>query len=64
LFNKLASVSHGQNLGRVFNFSHGRAVCPELCFILAKLPNLKWKTWAEQLLGSLLFAFRLSCQLS
>ncbi len=35
----------GQNLGRAFNFRHGRAFAPCTSFITQKLHNLKWKTW-------------------
>ncbi len=43
----------GQNLGRVFNSRHGRTFATRTYFTVAKLPNLKWKTWPKQLLGLL-----------
>jgi hypothetical protein len=36
-----------QNLGRVFNFRHGRAFTPCTSMITAKLSSLKWKTWPQ-----------------
>ncbi len=42
----------GQNLGRVFNFRHGRKFVPFTSFLILKLPNLKWKSWPKQCLGS------------
>jgi hypothetical protein len=38
----------GQNLGRVFNFRYER----KFSFLILKLPNLKWKSWPKQRLGS------------
>ncbi len=43
----------GQNLGRIFNFGHGRAFAPGPSFIAVKQPNLKGKTRPKQLLGYL-----------
>jgi hypothetical protein len=42
----------GQNLGRVFN-SRCRHACLCNAITLTKQPNLKLKTWPNQLLGSL-----------
>ncbi len=47
----------GQNLGRVFNFSCGRAFAPCTSLITTKLQNLKRKTQPKQLLGYLPLAF-------
>ncbi len=46
----------GQNLGRVFNFGHGRAFALFTSFVIAKLPDLKWKPWPKQLLSPLAYA--------
>jgi hypothetical protein len=41
----------------------GRTFAPCTTFITEKLPNLKWKTWPKQLLGSLSLTFALPCVL-
>ncbi len=43
----------GQNLGRVFILRSGHLHSANLWCYEEKLPNLKWKTWPKQLLGSL-----------
>jgi hypothetical protein len=52
----------GQNLGRVFNFINGRVHAAHILCYRVKLPNLKLKTWPEQLLGSLLLDIVLHAQ--
>ncbi len=49
----------GQNLGRVFNFRYGRLCTTCTSHITTKVPNVKWKIWPKQLLGSLPLAFAL-----
>jgi len=49
----------GQNLGRVFNSRLGHACMYCATAYITKQPNLKLKTWHEQLLGSLPLAFAL-----
>jgi hypothetical protein len=56
----------GRNLGRVFSFTSGRVHALRLYFIETKLPNLKLKARAKQLLGSItldisLHAYSLFC---
>jgi hypothetical protein len=43
----------GQNLGRVYNFRNGRLHAVHFLCYGVKLPNIKFKTWPKQLLGSL-----------
>ncbi len=43
----------GQNLGRVFNFRFGHLQAEHFGCYQVKLPNLKMKTQAKQLIGSL-----------
>ncbi len=43
----------GQSPSRVFNFRSGYLCAAHLGCYKAKLPSLKLKTWAKQLLGSL-----------
>jgi hypothetical protein len=47
----------GQNMGRVFNSRSGYMCVMHLYCYEAKWPNLKLKTRAKELLGSLLLAF-------
>jgi hypothetical protein len=49
----------GQNLGRVFNFRFGHLHAEHFCCYQVKLPNLKLKTQAKQLLCSLLLVIAL-----
>jgi hypothetical protein len=44
----------GRNLGRVFKFRRGCLHSIQLYYFETKLPNLKLKTRAKQLLGALL----------
>ncbi len=49
----------GQNLGSVFNSKLCRACIGHAIVHITKQPNLKFKTWPKQLLGSLPLAFAL-----
>ncbi len=48
-----------QNLGQVFDSRSGCMSAMHLCCYEVKRPNLKLKTWPEQLLGFLSLAFAL-----
>ncbi len=52
----------GQNSGQVFDSSPGCVCISRVIANVTKRPNLKLKTRAKQLLGSLLFAFALPGQ--